>query len=258
MNFTDSNIKSIYIGIDDTDMPDTIGTGRLARMLNEHLCEKTGLECRGVTRHQLLVHPKIPYTSHNSSACLELLSADNLEYNGTLETIQSAAEDFMNKHFNPGADPGLVIALEEQVTSEIINFGILAQTMVLDMSVAYEMTEGTGIFIKELGGTGGGIIGALAAVGLRSSGNDGRFIDLAGIRDIKGAADVGSILAATPIEKVIDLYTGLELAGDVIVETRNWIRPGLINKNIVLPVKPLSDGRYATLKEKVKTGDNEL
>lgn len=60
----------LLIGIDDTDNPYTPGTGRRARALLHEL-QAAGLGSpAGATRHQLLVDDRIPYTSHNSSACL--------------------------------------------------------------------------------------------------------------------------------------------------------------------------------------------
>ena len=63
-------MKCLIIGIDDTDNLESRGTGHLARQLGLGL-EAAGL-CRlkNIVRHQLLVSPKIPYTSHNSSASI--------------------------------------------------------------------------------------------------------------------------------------------------------------------------------------------
>jgi len=58
-----------YIGFDDTDPLDAdYGTGKLARCFEKEL--SNGYLFRGVVRQQLLVHEKIPYTSHNSAACV--------------------------------------------------------------------------------------------------------------------------------------------------------------------------------------------
>ncbi|MDD3250313.1 MAG: hypothetical protein PHF23_08125 [Smithellaceae bacterium] len=66
---------TLYIGFDDTDIlgADT-GTGKPARNF-EGLIPAS---CRvlGVVRQQLLTDPAIPYTSHNSSACIILDDAD--------------------------------------------------------------------------------------------------------------------------------------------------------------------------------------
>ena len=61
---------NIFIGIDDTDNLESRGTGRLARSIAADLGKTYDLY--GVTRHQLLVHPDIPYTSHNSAAVIHL------------------------------------------------------------------------------------------------------------------------------------------------------------------------------------------
>ena len=63
-------MQTIYIGIDDTDNLDTRGTGFRARQLADRLCEDKLAQIIGVTRHQLLVDDRVPYTSHNSSACI--------------------------------------------------------------------------------------------------------------------------------------------------------------------------------------------
>jgi hypothetical protein len=58
----------LLIGIDDTDNLESRGTGYCVRQLANWLSEKNLVVPLGITRHQLLVDPRIPYTSHNSSA----------------------------------------------------------------------------------------------------------------------------------------------------------------------------------------------
>ena len=58
----------IYVGIDDTDVRDSPGTNQLARHLIRHL--PADYEPVVAIRHQLLVDPRVPYTSKNSSASL--------------------------------------------------------------------------------------------------------------------------------------------------------------------------------------------
>ena len=60
----------IYIGIDDTDNKTSRGTGHLARLIAADLAQDYRL--LGVTRHQLLVDPRIPYPAKNSSAAIAL------------------------------------------------------------------------------------------------------------------------------------------------------------------------------------------
>ena len=64
---------TILVGIDDTDNLDSRGTGRLARDIAAEL--EGEFKVLAVTRHQLLVDPRIPYTSHNSSAAIHLESS---------------------------------------------------------------------------------------------------------------------------------------------------------------------------------------
>ena len=60
----------ILISIDDTDDIDTRGHRRHGRAPGARASRRRGLaRCGRVTRHQLLVHPDIAYTSHNSSMC---------------------------------------------------------------------------------------------------------------------------------------------------------------------------------------------
>jgi hypothetical protein len=59
----------ILIGIDDTDNAETHGTGRRARQLGERLAADGLAEVDGITRHQLLIDPRIPYTSPANRAC---------------------------------------------------------------------------------------------------------------------------------------------------------------------------------------------
>ena len=59
----------VFIGIDDTDSLEMGATGRSANQLRKLIEDKGWGETQAVTRHQLLLHPDIPYTSHNSSMC---------------------------------------------------------------------------------------------------------------------------------------------------------------------------------------------
>ena len=60
--------RVIYVGLDDTDMPDTPGTNQLAKALAVDLADH--YRCVFLLRHQLLRDERIPYTRHNSAATL--------------------------------------------------------------------------------------------------------------------------------------------------------------------------------------------
>jgi hypothetical protein len=229
--------------IDDTDTPETIGTGRLARMLAERLFEKPGAKRLGITRHQLLVHPAIPYTSHNSSACMEI------EYGGDTGEIAEEARRFMRDHFHPGADPGMALIRRADFSAELIGFGRDAQTRILTKKDAYDLAREKGVLLEEFGGTGEGVIGALAGLGLRGGGDDGRFIELDGIRDFKGVETVYTILSRSLIEQVIDIRTKNPLLDRDLVDTKSWVRPSLSGGRIILFVSPNGNNAYSILKD---------
>jgi len=221
----------LLIAIDDTDNAESIGTGRLARMLGEQLQEERLATAASVTRHQLLVHPDIPYTSHNSCACIEAVTT-----NGGMEKIVDRAKSFLVEHFHEDANPGLCVAEKGAVAEELHAFGSRAQQHVLKLEDAKNMAQRTGIFTWWQGETGQGCIGAIAGVGLRSAGNDGRFIGLQGIREIKGIASVGEILAQSLVCRV-ESVSGEILAEHESVDTQDWVRPSLRNDAPVLMVK---------------------
>ncbi len=221
----------IFIGIDDTDTPGTRGTGRLARSLADHLESRGAGIVRGVTRHQLLVHPSIPFTSHNSDACIGI---DSNEEPGT---VFDACKTFLKAHIISGSDPGLCVEARSRVSVEVMDFGKSAQNSVLDIEQAKEVADTQGLLVEALGHVGQGIIGAIAAIGLRGSGNDGRFIELRGIRQVSGVLSVREIKEKTDVAHVRN-SDFVELAGDCIVDTQDWFRPRLIDHKATLIVEP--------------------
>ncbi len=221
--------RHYHIGIDDTDAGASIGTGALARELQVHLLQRHGGRADGITRHQLLVHPDIPYTSHNSSACLSLwLPA------GRGEVVDSC-ERFVRFLFHEGADPGLCVADHDAPSPAVVAYARRAQTEVVRKDEALRLGQAEGVHLVELGGTGLGVIGALAACALRMSGTDGRFVQLDGIRELKGDLTVREIQARSPVARVED-DAGVPLGPDCLVHTNGWVRPALVNGAIVLRV----------------------
>ena len=217
------------IGIDDTDIPETRGTGRLARMLVEEL-GACGLMCRGVTRHQLLVHPSVPYTSHNSAACI-----------GLEEPLRDADElfayacEFVLARSPEGSDPGVCVAEPDRVSQEIQAFGRKSQQQVVQRVEAEGIAAASGCRLAGLAGSRQGVIGALAAVGLRAGGNDGRFIELGRVRDLDDQVRVRDLMAAG-VQAVLS-EDGDAPGPDARVETYGWARPRLVHGQAVLVVQ---------------------
>jgi len=165
-------MENILLCIDDTDNIDSRGTGELASLLADIVEKKGWGTSRPVTRHQLLIHPDIDYTSHNSSMCFKAV----LE-NGRFADVTRLAMDFLATESAKGSDPGLCVVHLDRLKDrqQLIAFGRTAKKNVLTKETAYRLAEALDIHLSEHGGTGIGVIGALAGTGLRLSGNDGRF-----------------------------------------------------------------------------------
>ena len=223
----------LLVAIDDTDntQPDCIGTGRLARMLAGELIARGLAGAADVTRHQLLVHPDIPFTSHNSSACLALggLAAG-------ADAVADAARRFLLEHFQADANPGLCVIAPGAVPPFLLAFAKRAQVEVLGLAEADEVAARLDGSVWWGGETGQGRIGAMAGAALRHSGDDGRFIDLPGIRGLVGTLSVCEIRARSPIARV-ETLEGEALPDETLVDTEDWVRPALRGGRPVLRVR---------------------
>lgn len=219
-----------YIGVDDTDVIGSPGTGKVARGLARHLAELGLAESLGVSRHQLLVHPQVKYTSHNSSKGIAVKT------DKPVSELHQPCISYVKSCFASGSDPGLCICSEDNVTAEILAYGHRAETVVLTKKEAMALAAKHDIFLRELGGDGGGVIGALAAVGLRASGNNGRLVDGRGVREIKGVVSVAEIKQRTDIESVQDTQ-GRVLSDGEMIDSLDWIRPSLVKGKAVLRVR---------------------
>jgi hypothetical protein len=244
--------RLILIGVDDTDVPDSPGTGRVARGLGAHL-EALGLgKACGVTRHQLLVHPAIPYTSHNSALCV------GLESEASLERIAEACRSHLRSVFVPGSDPGLCVADASRVPVAVQRFGQEAQQRVLAVDEAVTLAQRSGVCLESVAGRPHGVIGALAAAGLRAGGNDGRFVDLPGVREVGGVLTVGELLRRTAVTAVVD-SDGKVLGGSERVDTLDWVRPSLVGGRPVFRVRrdPERPGAWVPGERRNRDGHHE-
>ncbi|MBT8339767.1 MAG: hypothetical protein KJP07_07115 [Desulfatitalea sp.] len=162
----------ILVAMDDTDQTDGPGTGHLAQDLCARISANGWGACSAISRHQLFVHPAIPYTSHNSAMCFQA----NIRTDRLQDLIRFSSH-FLEAYSAPGSDPGLCVAAKDAgfYASPLIDFGAHAKLAVLTKHDAFHLVRDLPVHLSEHGGTGQGVIGALAAVGLRLSGNDGRF-----------------------------------------------------------------------------------
>lgn len=222
----------VYLGFDDTDDKDApIGTGRLVREFTYGLEECFIV---GVVRHQLPRLSDIPYTSNNSSACAIIVIPDGYDIN----ILRDTAVEHLQKNCAPGSDPGLCIALENEVSRTMVNFGQtvtgtkVSQKQAMEVARPYELLG--------LGGTNDGIIGAAAAVGLTKFGWCGRFIEYGQLRALSGELHVYD-LNSTGIQVVsVDRDPLVPLPEDEIRNAK-WIRPSLWGGHPVLQVKRVAE-----------------
>jgi hypothetical protein len=224
-----------YIGIDDTDNLESRGTGFRARQLGTMLEESGVAKLICITRHQLYVHKDIPFTSHNSSACL--LMECELE-NET--KLTSYCREFLLRESAPGSDAGLCIALSDVITRGIENWGKNAKRIVLNKTLAHELALQNNIFLEGLTGEKIGVIGALAAVGLRHAGNDGRVLWLPMLRETEGVFSAEELKDRLCVD-TITTKDGTAIPPSDEIMTDNWLRPVMRNKEITLIVEKTED-----------------
>jgi hypothetical protein len=218
---------TIFVCMDDTDNLNSRGTGRLARAVAGELSKKYPVH--GVTRHQLYVHPDIPYTSHNSCGVIHI----NINGSKYLNDIFKFAKDEMLNDFIDGSDPGLSVATHEQIKPSLIAFGKDAQQTVLTQEKARTLAKNLNIRLEGLGGTEDGVIGAMAGLGLASTHNDGRFLQIGRIRELIGSQTVQDLIDAG----VDDIYTldGRRVtSGTIWNEENKSVKPCPINGKAIL------------------------
>jgi hypothetical protein len=233
----------VYIGLDDTDILGApCGTGKLARRLVECLPE----DCRvaGVLRQQHLVADAVPYTSHNSSACIRIRGVDREIVPVLIET----AIGFVRRHAFEGSDPGVCVAAENGAAlSELIHFGMASTRRILTQKEALQAARK--VHLSGHGGTNDGIIGAAASVGLTAGGWCGRFIELDDLRGIPERIRVAA-LQKRGMQVVSTDRDACVPAPDDWVVTRRWIRPRLLGHMPVVLVTPRASGIWEHLGEK--------
>lgn len=230
----------ILVGIDDTDSLESRGTNKLARELARQVSSK--YRCRAIVRHQLLFDERIPFTSHNGSACLWLESRNG---DATADDLAALFDDLragMLSDFIAGSDPGLCLATH--AANDVIAWGQRCQREIVTQAEAHEIATQCGARLEGLGGTNGGVIGALAAIGLTATGNDGRLVqwqewvdDLSGPTPIEQLWERGIEVRALNNDESANLRPtradGRELRAGV-VDVGKHARPNLREHRAVL------------------------
>lgn len=155
----------IHLGIDDTD---SLAGGCTTRIAVDVV---RTLDSEGATfldyPNLIRLNPNVPWkTRGNGAVCLRIESALSVE-----EVLELAAEEIerSSKLGEPGTDPGIV-ALADPVPSNVVEFSAEALTRVVapaEAISAISKARAAGLSF----GSPQGIIGALAAIGMRLDGD---------------------------------------------------------------------------------------
>jgi len=234
----------IYVGIDDTDVVGSPGTNQLARKIVRRL----GRVARGavVCRHQLFFDPRVPFTSGNGSASIQLPRGEDVPFGELIACIR----DEMRAFFVEGSDPGLAIGTT--ASDEMIAFASRAKNEVVTQADARTVAARSTCHLEGLGGTNQGIIGALAAIALAAGGDDGRVVHVdqwPWPDEFSGVQSVAAIRARGVAE--IRTNTGAPFAGEV-VDVGKHLRPNWRSGRVVLLVEPADEPESPWRAQKLK------
>jgi hypothetical protein len=239
----------IAVGIDDTDMLDTPGTNQLARHLAVVLA--ADVRARRVLRHQLLQDPRVPCTRKNGCASILFEPLRAL----TREEFADRITTIMLDWIPVGSDPGLCVVDTANIPPSVVEWGLRAQRELLTQSAARDLAAEHNILLRGLAGTEDGVIGALAAVGLMTTRNDGRVVHLEGepgttiagdLLDACGELTIDEILSRG-VAEIRDVTTDLPITqGTVLVEKK--LRPNFRAGRVVLYATLLNGDRYQATK----------
>lgn len=234
-----------YIAIDDTDeVGYHTSTGMICEEILKHI-QSHYFKTQPVTRHQLLLHKEVPYTSHNSAMCMiAYLNEDEAQ------ELKLYILDHVLRKSAPSSSPGICIGFEKDFLQkeELVQFGLDAKKKVLTCQNAYEVAGQNSLFLSPLRANEQGVIGALAGVALRFYGNDGRvrgkIIPQKGVMSIKELMGIGYFDA-------VKVHGGKKVNKNTPVLIQEYLKGVCIQKQIVLLLED-ADGFYKPLlKEKL-------
>ena len=219
----------IFLGLDDTDILGSPGTNQIAMALAIKLKE-IGIETTMILRHQLWYDPRVPYTSKNGSASMQLECKVPIDF----QTLADFCKEFLLGHFVEGSDPGLCLATDDQAKS-LISHGWRTTGEWVNPAEAIEKAKVSGCLLWSIAGRDHGIVGALAAVGLAASGEHGRVVfHQNGYGEIRGLISVEKLLEFGVL--VIEESSQI-LVSNGVVDLVKKLRPNIREQKVVLYVE---------------------
>lgn len=234
-----------YVCFDDTDVLGAErGTGKLAKMFEKRLPE--GCSLWSIVRQQFPVEDGIPFTSHNSSACV-VVEVPGPEVR---QSLIGAACSHVEELMYDGSDPGVCVAFDgDDGFEDLLAFGREAQVRIVTQAEA--IAAARHVHLSGHGGTNDGIIGAAAGVGLTHWGWTGRFLEYAPARlrtfverTTPAEVERTGIMLVTLDRNVV------QPRPDDAIEFDGWMRPLMIGGRPCLPLTKVSEGRWHALSRK--------
>jgi len=188
------------IGLDDTDSYKSSSTGTLALKIGLMLQELGLGKLEAVTRHQLFSSPLVACTSRNSAICITFEAASEKR-----SEIEMTCRSIILRDYSPGSNAGFALATWPQITLEVYSWANSVKVQPVKRQEAIALARTFGISVAGLVGSGDGIIGALAAIGLRYRGEDGRFIWLPGMDKLNGTYTYSELMSLVPFDRIENL-----------------------------------------------------
>ncbi len=227
----------LLICIDDTDSKTSEkGTGAIAEDIRDMVVETFDAPVSFISRHQLLIHPDVPYTSHNSSMCFGTeIPEDRYDelVERTLEVVSTESD--------PESDPGVAIAKVDELDREaVIAYGKECKRRLMHKADAYAIAEQAGFFLEELGGTGDGVIGAAAGIGLRLWGFDGTMKGRPKDLEPGETYTLGDLTNSRFIDRVLDT-SGNSVPASGLLELPKKTKVAVYDGQLTLLVEPLEE-----------------
>jgi hypothetical protein len=189
-----------YVGIDDTGQPGNGGTDQSALELGLHLQALNLAHLVHVSTHALIPADAIPGSFDNHASCLTLESEVQRQ-----REIDMESRVFLIHHSAAGANAGFALASRDKVNERLLSWAKACRMFVMERQEALELARASGIVAAGFTGNGSGIIGAIAAIGLRFSGCDGWITWQPGLPDLKGIMTFGEILQHSTFDYVKSL-----------------------------------------------------
>jgi len=229
----------LFIGIDDTDSLTSKGTGEITKSLAKQIESNNLGKVVNITRHQLFLSKKIKYTNINNSACLEVTSCD-------FEKLFSFCKEFITENCQKCSNTAIVFSDSNNISNDIVEFSLKSKKEIVSINEAVMLIKNNNLNVTFLNNNKKkGIIGALAAIGLRSTNNDGRVIWANGfeVPQMRGTYIAGEVYYQTHVDTIKTLDGYKIPTGSTIIYENKLSKPILENNVVTLLVEEIKEKR---------------